>query len=193
MTTETGGGASGPLGLTRLLANMIDAFARAEGPPPDRLRPFAAWALAGAFPAIWLSLAFSVAVGLTEVGAAYVVGWLIDLADAWGPAELIPHTWPLLVAATLFFLLARPALMGINAALSAVTLGPNLYPLVLSRLNRHTLGQSLSFFDDDFAGRIAQKQQQTARAITDVVVRQPVAIGGNDEAGALRDPVIRGG
>jgi ATP-binding cassette subfamily B protein len=40
---------------------------------------------------------------------------------------------------------------------------------VLSRLNRHTLGQSLSFFDDDFAGRIAQKQQQTARAITEVV------------------------
>jgi ATP-binding cassette subfamily B protein len=27
----------------------------------------------------------------------------------------------------------------------------------------------LSFFDDDFAGRIAQKQQQTARAITEVV------------------------
>ena len=27
----------------------------------------------------------------------------------------------------------------------------------------------MSFFDDDFAGRIAQKQQQTARAITDAV------------------------
>jgi ATP-binding cassette, subfamily B, bacterial len=69
----------------------------------------------------------------------------------------------------LFFLLVRPALMGLSAALNALTLQPNLYPLVLSRLNRHTLGQSLSFFDDDFAGRIAQKQQQTARAITEVV------------------------
>ena len=59
--------------------------------------------------------------------------------------------------------------MGLGAAVNALTLGPNLYPLVLSRLNRHTLGQSLSFFDDDFAGRIAAKQQQTARAITEAV------------------------
>lgn len=59
--------------------------------------------------------------------------------------------------------------MGTGAALNALTLGPNLFPLVLARLNRHTLGQSLSFFDDDFAGRIAAKQQQTARAITDAV------------------------
>ncbi|MEL6243540.1 MAG: ABC transporter ATP-binding protein, partial [Pseudomonadota bacterium] len=36
--------------------------------------------------------------------------------------------------------------------------------------HRWTLGQSVTFFDDDFAGRIAQKQMQTARAVTDVVV-----------------------
>ena len=59
--------------------------------------------------------------------------------------------------------------MGAGAAINALTLGPNLYPLVLSRLNRHTLGQALSFFDDDFAGRIAAKQQQTARALTEAV------------------------
>jgi ATP-binding cassette, subfamily B, bacterial len=41
-------------------------------------------------------------------------------------------------------------------------------PLVLSRLHRWTLGQAVTFFDNDFAGRIAQKQMQTARAVTDV-------------------------
>jgi ATP-binding cassette subfamily B protein len=40
---------------------------------------------------------------------------------------------------------------------------------VLSRLNRWTLGQSVRFFDEDFAGRIAQKQMQTANAVTSVV------------------------
>jgi ATP-binding cassette subfamily B protein len=45
---------------------------------------------------------------------------------------------------------------------------PNVNPLVLSRLHRWTLGQNVGFFDDDFAGRIAQKQMQTARAVTDV-------------------------
>ena len=47
---------------------------------------------------------------------------------------------------------------------------PNVSNLVLSRLHRWTLGQSVQFFDNDFAGRIAQKEMQTARAVTDVVV-----------------------
>ncbi|MCB2139644.1 MAG: ABC transporter ATP-binding protein, partial [Rhodobacteraceae bacterium] len=46
--------------------------------------------------------------------------------------------------------------------------GPNLTPLVLSRLHRWTMGQAVTFFDNDFAGGIAQKQMQTARAVTDV-------------------------
>ena len=151
------------------LANLIDAFARADGPPPDRLGAFMVWALRGAFPAIGFGLVISVLVGATEVGAAAVVGWLIDLAQARGPEDLIAASWPWLLAAAAFFLVLRPGLMGIGAALNALTLGPNLYPLVLSRLNRHTLGQSPRFFDDDFAGRIAQKQQQTSRAITEAV------------------------
>jgi ATP-binding cassette subfamily B protein len=153
----------------RLLADLIDAFARAEGPPPDRLWRFFRWALSGAFPTIGLAFAVSVAAGFTEVFSAFVIGWLIDLAQSHGPADLIAETWPWLLAAVGFFLILRPGLLGLGSALNSVALGPNLYPLVLSRLNRHTIGQSLSFFDDDFAGRIAQKQQQTARAITEAV------------------------
>ena len=94
--------------------------------------------------------------GATEVASAIVVGWLIDLAQSRGPAGPDRRrAGRALVGASLFFLVLRPVLMGLSAALTALTLGPNLYPLVLSRLNRHTLGQALSFFDDDFAGRIA--------------------------------------
>ncbi len=153
----------------RVFSDLIDAFARADGPPPDRLTGFMAWALRGAFPAISIALVISILVGMTEVGAAALVGWLIDFAQDRGPEGLFAESWPWLLAAAIFFLVLRPGLMGLSAAMNALTLGPNLYPLVLSRLNRHTLGQSLSFFDDDFAGRIAQKQQQTARAITDAV------------------------
>jgi ATP-binding cassette subfamily B protein len=161
----------------RLFSDLIDAFARAEGPPPDRLWQFIGWALKGAFPAIGFGLAVSICVGLTEVGPAAIVGWLIDLAQARGPVGLFAESWPLLAGAVVFFLVLRPLLLGLNSALNALTLGPNLYPLVLSRLNRHTLGQSLSFFDDDFAGRIAQKQQQTARAITEAVSESVNTLG----------------
>ncbi len=153
----------------RGFANLIDYTSQAEGPPPEKFWHFMRWALRGALPAIFLGLIVSVAVGATEVGSAAVIGWLIDLAQSHGPADLIPESWPSLLLALGFFLVLRPALMGTGAAINALTLGPNLFPLVLARLNRHTLGQSLSFFDDDFAGRIAQKQQQTARAITEAV------------------------
>jgi ATP-binding cassette subfamily B protein len=56
--------ATDPRGPTGRLAGMIDAFARADGPPPDRLGRFMAWALRGAFPAIWATLAVSILVGL---------------------------------------------------------------------------------------------------------------------------------
>ena len=175
------------------LAGLIDAFARADGPPPDRLGRFMAWALRGAFPAIWATLAVSILVGLSEVGSAYVVGWLVDLAETGAPEGLFAAHWPLLLAALMFFLALRPGLMGLGAALTGVALGPNLYPLVLSRLNRHTLGQSLSFFDDDFAGRIAQKQQQTARAITEVVSESVNTFGFALSALALAMAVWLGG
>ncbi len=182
MNVEAGGGADGSAGKeihssARRFAGLIDAFRRAEGPPPDRLWPFMRWALEGAWPAIWLTLAVSICVGLSEVVAAFLVGWLIDLAQNLGPTELFAESWPMLLGALAFFVLLRPGVMGLTAALTGVTLGPNLYPLVLSRLNRHTLGQSLSFFDDDFAGRIAQKQQQTSRAITEVVTESVNTFG----------------
>ena len=66
-----------------------------------------------------------------------------------------------------FFLFVRPVLFGLSAASNAIIVQPNVNPLVLSRLNRWTLGQSVRFFDDDFAGRIAQKQMQTAHGSHD--------------------------
>jgi ATP-binding cassette, subfamily B, bacterial len=151
------------------LARLIDPFAPADGPPPDRLLRFMGWVLRGAWPTVGLALAVSILIGATEVISAALVGWLIDYAQAVGADGFIARSWPILLAAAAFFLVLRPPLLGLGAALSAVALGPNLYPLVLARLNRHTLGQALSFFEDDFAGRIAQKQQQTARAITEAV------------------------
>jgi ATP-binding cassette, subfamily B, bacterial len=153
----------------KLLSELVKAFRHAEGPPPDRLWPFLRWALDGAFPAIGLMLALSIATGLTEVAAATIIGWLIDTAQARGAEALFPAIWPSLVGVAAFFLILRPLVMGGGAAVTALTLQPNLYPLVLSRLNRHVLGHSLSYFDDDFAGRIAQKAQQTSRAATEVV------------------------
>ena len=156
---------------------LIDGFAPANGPPPDRLGRFMIWAVRGSTGILLLTLAASVTVGLLEVSAAFLVGWVIDYAAAHGGTDLFTNNWLLFAALAAFLIIVRPAFMGLSAGLQSLAVAPNIFPLVLSRLHRHTLGQSLSFFDNDYAGRIAQKQQQTARAITDIVM-ETMNVGG---------------
>ncbi|NRB35484.1 MAG: ABC transporter ATP-binding protein [Rhodobacteraceae bacterium] len=149
---------------------LIDAFRPSEGPPPQKLWPFFRWCLSGAWPALILAAAFSSAAGAMEVGTALILGRVIDSAVANGPDAFFSATnVALITGALVFFVIARPILFGLSAASNAIIVQPNVNPLVLSRLHRWTLGQSVRFFDDDFAGRIAQKQMQAARAVTDVV------------------------
>ena len=42
--------------------------------------------------------------------------------------------------------------MTLSAAMNGIAMVPNLFPLTFIRLHRHTIGQSVKFFDDDFAG-----------------------------------------
>lgn len=149
---------------------LIDPFLPAVGAPPRTLLAFLKWALSGGFKLIWIGMIASATLGVLEVLTALFLGWVIDAALGTGTeAFFSQHLW-LLGAAVLFFVGARPLAMGINSMLGSVYIGPNINPLVLSRLHRWTLGQDVTFFDNDFAGRIAQKQMQTSRAVTDIVV-----------------------
>ena len=152
------------------ISNWIDSFRRAEGPPPETLGAFMRWCLKGAWPALWLAAFLSAVAGAMEAFTALILGRVIDATVEYGPNGFFAaQNVGLIVGALAFFLLARPVLSGLSSASNAIIVQPNVNPLVLSRLHRWTLGQAVTFFDDDFAGRIAQKQMQTARAVTDVV------------------------
>ena len=150
---------------------IINAFAPAEGPPPRALGAFMRWCLSGAWPALIAAAIFSALAGGMEAGTALILGLVIDSAVERGPEGFFSAAnLGLILAAMGFFLIVRPILFGLSSASNSMIVQPNVNPLVLSRLHRWTLGQSVGFFDNDFAGRIAQKQMQTARAVTDVVV-----------------------
>lgn len=150
------------------MGEWIDAFLPADAPPPQKLGAFFRWSLKGTWAQLWFSGALSSLAGVTEVVSALFLGWVIDAAVKGNPASFFADQSHLIWGAVLFYMLIRPISYAISSASVAITLGPNLLPLVLSRLHRWTLGQSLTFFDNDFAGRIAQKQMQAARAVTDV-------------------------
>ncbi len=127
------------------------------------------WALRGAWAGIFWALLWSAAAGSLEAISATILGRVVDAASAADPMSVLTDHWQLALFFFVFYLVLRPVVFGLNTAAASVRLEPNIFPLILSRLHRYTIGQSVTFFDNDFAGRIAQKQMQTARAATDLV------------------------
>lgn len=155
------------------LGGMIDSRMAANGPPPATLLRFFHWALGGAWGVIALAALLSALAGATEVLAMYLLGQVVDAAASPAP---VGDSLGLLATAVLLLMILRPALFGVSAAFQSVVIGPNLFTLVVGRLHRWTLGQAVTFFDNDFAGRIAQKQMQVARSLTEVVIETVNAV-----------------
>ena len=63
-----------------------------------------------------------------------------------------------------------PVSFGISSLAQTYILQPNMLNLIMLRIHRWTMGQSVEFFENDFAGRIAQKEMQTATSATNVVI-----------------------
>ncbi|MEX0364729.1 MAG: ABC transporter ATP-binding protein [Ruegeria sp.] len=152
------------------LADLIDPFRAQDTPPPQTLGAFIRWCLSGAWPMLFVAAAFSGLAGAMEAGTAWILGQVIDMATASGPeAVFSTQNLAMIAGAVAFFVVLRPILFGLSSVSNNYIVMPNITPLVLAKLNRWTLGQSVTYFDDDFAGRIAQKQMQTSNALTSVV------------------------
>ena len=151
-------------------SNWINHKQVAQESPPSSTLNFFHWALKGSFPVLFFCSFISILTGLIEVSAVIILGLLIDAALASSNENPISSQVFLLALGLLFFLVIRPIVFGVFSYTQTVVVSPNIFNLILSRLHRWTLGQSVTFFENDFAGRIAQKEMQTARAATDVVI-----------------------
>ncbi|WP_299639164.1 ABC transporter ATP-binding protein [uncultured Ruegeria sp.] len=152
------------------VADLIYPFRNIDTPPPQTLGGFIRWSLSGAWPMLFVAAIFSATAGAMEAGTAWILGRVIDVAISSGPENfLTPANMWMIFGAVAFFMLLRPILFGLSSLSNNYIVMPNITPLVLAKLNRWTLGQSVTYFDDDFAGRIAQKQMQTSNAMASVV------------------------
>lgn len=152
------------------VADWIKPFERSDTPPPTTLGAFIRWALSGAWVMIFVAALFSAIAGAMEAGTAYFMGLVVDKATTLGTeAFFSAQNTGFLIVVVAFFIVMRPIVFGLSSMANNYIVMPNIPPLILSKLTRWTLGQSVTFFDNDFAGRIAQKQMQTATSLTMVV------------------------
>lgn len=154
----------------RFFENLFDPFAPADGPPPNTLIAFGKWLFAGSGVAVVLMGLASTLIGLAEVLSAWMVGLIIDRISTHGRDVFFDgFIWPLL-AIIGFMLVLRPLLVLFQAGINSLSFGPGLSVLGLFRVHKYTLGQDLNFFEDDFAGRINQKQMQTTAALGELLM-----------------------
>ncbi len=72
----------------------IAPFREPDGPPPARILPFFRWSLAGTGFALAIGALAAAAAGSAEVISAMLLGLVIDMAEAAGPAKLFTgHGW----------------------------------------------------------------------------------------------------
>ncbi len=150
--------------------DWIDPFQEAGGPPPQTLMAYLKWCLSGSFKMTGLAAVVSASAGVLEVMTALMLGLVIDAALGSSTDGFFSDNLFLLLTVMGFFIILRPVVLGISGMMQSVVVAPNLINLVMARVFRHSLGQSVTFFDDDFAGRIAQKQGQVSRAVTELFV-----------------------
>jgi ATP-binding cassette subfamily B multidrug efflux pump len=103
---------------------------------------------------------------LVEVSLFAFVGELVDLLQA---AESFDRLWAdhggTLLVMAFVALIARPLLFGLHATLINQTVAPNLNSRVRWQTHRYVLRQSMGFFQNDFAGRVANRVMQTAASL----------------------------
>jgi len=154
----------------RHLAKAINFKQPAPSEPPRALWPFLGWSVFGSRKYIALGAILSGFSGFLDMAASVVLGWVIDATVTADRTSFVIDNLTMLIAGIVFFLIIRPLAFGASTLVQSYIIQPNLLNMVLLRLHRWTLGHSITFFDNDFAGRISQKELQTAGAVTNVVI-----------------------
>ena len=137
--------------------------------PPRRLWPFLREYVRPFRRVFALTTVTSSLVALIEVGLIWYVGRLVDLLSKGTPDDVwVTYGTEFLLAGAVV-LLVRPLLAALNTTLLHNTILPNFGTMIRWRAHRHVLRQSVGWFENDFAGRIANRIMQTPPAAGDAV------------------------
>ena len=151
---------------------MADPFADTELEVP----PKAFWAFCWYYTKpVWPILAcvslLGTLVAIVEVYVFTFLGDLVTWLEKSDPQTFFSENWPVLVMMLCVLLVVRPLLEALWQLFFHQALMGN-YPMSIRwRVHRYLLRQSVSFYQNDFAGRIATKLMQTALGVREVVSR----------------------
>jgi ATP-binding cassette subfamily B multidrug efflux pump len=146
---------------------LVDPYPEATPPaPPTGFLPFLWACSAGARPYIALMTLLTAGIGAFEALLFAMMSRILDWLAEVAPAELwLREQGTLLMLAAV--LVASIGLAALQSMFKQQALAGNLPMRLRWNFHRMMLGQSMGFYQDEFAGRIATKVMQSALAVRD--------------------------
>ncbi|MDL2197612.1 ABC transporter ATP-binding protein [Halopseudomonas aestusnigri] len=158
--------------MFRWFEKRLDPFPTEElSEPPRRLLPFCLHFTRGAWPYIILASLLMACIAIAEVWLFGFLGSIVDWLSVQNRDTFLQTEGWKLAGMAFMVLVALPALIFVNSLMTHQTLMGN-YPMRIRWLvHRYLLRQSMAFYQDEFAGRIATKLMQTALAVRECVIK----------------------
>jgi ATP-binding cassette, subfamily B, multidrug efflux pump len=157
--------------VLRRLETIIDATRTPEPlTPPDRFWPFMWHFIRQAKWLFVMLLLLSILVSLVEVTIPWLIGHLVQhLADE-TPQSFMAAAGTTLILLGVMILIVRPAVYILQRAVNNQAIIPPFTTLVRWQAHWHVVRQSITFFQNDFAGRIANRVMQVGTAVREAAV-----------------------
>jgi ATP-binding cassette, subfamily B, multidrug efflux pump len=154
------------------LENSVDSFPEtALEKPKPMLLAFAYHYTKPFVPLLAASIAFSIVIAMIEVYLFAFIGNLVDLLATADRATFWQTNGTKLAVMGGLVLVALPVLNFISEAISHQGLRGNFAMRIRWLAHRYVLRQSMDFFHNDFAGRVATKVMQAALGVRDAVMK----------------------
>jgi len=115
----------------------------------------------------WYAAMFvaSLGVALFDTAIPLIFGRLVALMDTEDRLAAVAAQWPMLLGMAALVLVARPIAILTDIVIRQNVLVPGATSLIRWQSHWHVVRQSLTFFQNDFAGRIANRVMQTGGAL----------------------------
>ena len=109
-------------------------------------------------------------VALIDTLIPVFIGKLVRLMEATDRAAALAEAMPMLIAMAVLILVGRPLALMMDSLVRNNAVVPGVTSLIRWQSHWHVVRQSWPFFQNDFAGRIANRVMQTSNALRDCVV-----------------------
>lgn len=140
-------------------------------PPPRGLLAFCLHYTRGAKRYLLLMSIISATIAIIEVTLFGALGQLVDWLNGSSPDTLWRDHGSKLILIGFILLIALPVIVALHSMLIHQTMLGNFPMAIRWKAHRYLLQQSLSFFQEEFSGRLATRLMQTSLAVRETVMK----------------------